>query len=70
MKNTEEQVLCDVPTSQQEEQHEAYGTTEYRPKPGQSAYLLHTTFGQVLHHPLRKAIILNLLLSSLLEEIL
>jgi hypothetical protein len=62
--------LQGLPATKDEEKHHTHHHTEHRPEERQPVGLFHLTFGQVHHHPLRESIVLNLLLCSLLEEIL
>jgi hypothetical protein len=58
------------PSAKDDEKHYTQHHTKRRPEEGQSVGLFLWTLGQVLHHPLRETIVFNLLLCSLLEEIL
>jgi hypothetical protein len=58
------------PSPEDEEKHHTKHHTKRRPEERQSVNLFLWTLRQALHHPLRETIVFNLLLCSLLEEIL
>ena len=66
---TIEEPLEHLPAIEGEKQSHSHQNTEQTPQARQPADGIRLRFGQVMHHPLGKAIVLNLLLSSLLEEV-